>query len=199
MGKDLEKMSLAELWQLFPIILGEHNPAYRQWYEQQVQELKQIFGASVLRINHIGSTAVPNLVSKPCVDILLELAHDWDMQQIITETRAAGWLLISVESTPLKVVLNQGYTEQGFAEKVFHLHVRRLGDWDELYFRDYLLTHPEVARDYAALKQTLAEKFTHNRDGYTKAKTEFIAGMTTLARAEFGPRYAVNEETHPDL
>lgn len=199
MSKDLEKMSLAELWQLFPIILREHNPDYRQWYEQQAQALGHIFGASVQRINHIGSTAVPHLVAKPCVDILLEVAHDWDPQRIITETRAAGWLLMSAESSPLKLVFNQGYTKQGFAEKVFHLHVRRLDDWDELYFRDYLLAHPEVARDYAALKQNLAEKFTHNRDAYTEAKTEFIAGMTTLARAEFGPRYAVNEKTRPDL
>lgn len=183
----------------FPIILREHNPDYQQWYEQQAQVLRQIFGTSVLRINHIGSTAVPKLVAKPCVDILLEIAHDWDPQRIIAETRAAGWLLMSVESTPLKLIFNQGYTDHGFAEKVFHLHVRRLGDWDELYFRDYLLTHPKVARDYAALKQTLVEQFIHNRDAYTEAKTDFITGMTTLARTEFGPRYAVNEKTHPDL
>lgn len=199
MSKDLEKMSLAELWQLFPIILREHNPAYRKWYEQQAQVLRQIFGASMLRINHIGSTAVPNLVAKPCVDILLELAHDWDPQRIIAETRAAGWLLMSAESSPMKLVFNQGYTEHGFAEKVFHLHIRRLGDWGELYFRDYLFTHPEVAREYASLKQNLAEKFTHNRDAYTEAKTVFIAEATKSAREEFGSRYAVNEEAHPDL
>ncbi|MBU5584683.1 GrpB family protein, partial [Enterococcus sp. S181_ASV_20] len=54
------------------------------------------------------------------------------------------------------------------------LHVRAIGDWDEFYFRDYLRKYPEVARQYEELKLTLKEKFEHNRDAYTDAKSDFV-------------------------
>lgn len=85
---------------------------------------------------------------------------------------------------------NRGYTESGFADRVFHLHLRYAGDNDELYFRDYLNEFPEVAAAYAALKRGLAEKFRHNRDGYTFAKGEFVNKYTALARRRYGDRYS---------
>jgi len=63
------------------------------------------------------------------------------------------------------------------------LHVKPAGDWDELHFRDYIASHPEVAAHYAELKQGLLAKFEHDRDGYTNAKTTFITTATTKARA----------------
>lgn len=73
---------------------------------------------------------------------------------------------------------NKGYTENGFAEKVFHLHLRFRGDHDELYFRDYLLEHPDTAYRYQELKLELAGKFRYNRDAYTDAKTGFVRKYT---------------------
>jgi hypothetical protein len=70
--------------------------------------------------------------------------------------------------------LNKGYTSEGFAEKVYHLHIRRKGDWEELRFRDYILAHPDKAAEYANLKQRLLAKYKYNRDAYTEAKTGFI-------------------------
>ena len=81
-----------------------------------------------------------------------------------------------------RISLNKGYTENGFAEKVFHLHVRLSGDVDEIYFRDYLNTHPAVAKEYVQLKLRLCKQYEHNRDTYTEAKTEFVKKYTTLAK-----------------
>ena len=67
----------------------------------------------------------------------------------------------------------KGYTPSGFSNKVFHLHVKYLGDCDELYFRDYLIDNKNIASDYEKLKLSLKEKYEHDRDGYTKAKSEF--------------------------
>ena len=65
---------------------------------------------------------------------------------------------------------NKGYTEEGFAEKVFHLHLRYFGDNDELYFRDYLNERPDIAEKYEQLKLSLWKKYEHDRDGYTEAR-----------------------------
>ncbi|MDE5867334.1 MAG: GrpB family protein, partial [Anaeroplasmataceae bacterium] len=78
--------------------------------------------------------------------------------------------------------LNKGYTENGFADKVFHLHLRLPNDQDELYFRDYLNAHKEVAKEYEELKIELWKKYEHNRDAYTNAKTEFVKKYTDLAK-----------------
>jgi SAM-dependent methyltransferase len=76
----------------------------------------------------------------------------------------------------------KGYTSAGFAEKVYHIHVRYPGDWDEMYFRDYLILHPEAAAAYATLKRQLQEQFAYDRDGYTDAKGAFIKDVTKRAR-----------------
>lgn len=61
----------------------------------------------------------------------------------------------------------KGYSNQGFKDQVFHVHVRYNGDWDELHFRDYLLVHPEIAEEYGKLKTELQQKYKYDRDIYT--------------------------------
>ncbi|MCY6958334.1 GrpB family protein [Clostridium brassicae] len=191
MGKALSEMSLEELWKLFPIILKEHSPSYKEWYLVEKDEIVNIIGKNnIKRINHIGSSAIEGLIAKPTVDILLEIDRNSDIEQIKYKLSNADWILMSLQNkTDLNMSFNKGYTPHGFAEKVFHLHVRFLGDWNELYFRDYLLIHKEIAEEYGKLKQELKEQYTHNRDEYTNAKTEFILKYTKIARKEFGDRY----------
>jgi hypothetical protein len=66
----------------------------------------------------------------------------------------------------------EGYTDTGFAERVIHIHVREAVNYDEPIFRDYLITHPEIATEYAALKRKLKNEYEHDRDRYTAAKGE---------------------------
>jgi GrpB-like predicted nucleotidyltransferase (UPF0157 family) len=191
MGKPLSGMSLEELWGLFPIILKDHNPSYKEWYLAEKDEIIRAIGTDdISRINHIGSTSIEELIAKPIVDILLEIDRYSDIEQIKSKLCNAGWILMSFEDKPnLNMSFNKGYTPNGFAEKVFHLHIRFLGDWNELYFRDYLLNHKEVAEEYGKLKQELKEQYEHNRDGYTEAKTGFIMKYTKMARKDFVNRY----------
>jgi len=184
-------MSRKELWELFPIILKEHNPQYKEWYEI---ENKQLFCCirkqDIKRISHIGSSAVEGLIAKPTVDILLEVDDNCVIAKLIEGLCENSWTLMSSEYEPdLKLVFNKGYTPDGFAKKVYHLHVRYLRDWDELYFRDYLLDHPDVAVQYGKLKLGLWKEFEHNRDGYTEAKSEFIRRYKEKAKIKYKGRY----------
>jgi GrpB-like predicted nucleotidyltransferase (UPF0157 family) len=54
--------------------------------------------------------------------------------------------------------------------------------WDRLLFRDYLIEHPGVAREYQDLKIRLYNVHPHDRIEYTKGKTEFIERVTALAK-----------------
>lgn len=191
MKKELSEMSLKELWELFPIILKEHNPQYKEWYEiEKRQLLSSINKQDLKRINHIGSTAVEGLIAKPTIDILLEVDINCELTELIKTLNKNSWNHMSSEFQPdLRLTFNKGYLLEGFAEKVYHLHVRHLGDWDELYFRDYLLDHPDIAAQYGILKLSLWKEYEHNRDGYTEAKSEFIMKYTKKAKLEYAGRY----------
>ena len=60
---------------------------------------------------------------------------------------------------------------------------------DELYFRYYLNEHPQIAKEYEALKLELWKRYEHDRDAYTDAKTAFIRKLTAEARRVYGDRY----------
>lgn len=99
-----------------------------------------------------------------------------------------------ITSNEAKLSFNKGYTPKGFADEVFHLHLRYKGNWDELYFRDYLREHPEVVEKYVDYKKSLLDTYKYNRDAYTQAKTEFILKYTKQARTEYGERYITVEK-----
>ena len=191
MPKSLSEMTLTELWELFPIQLREYNPRYPDWYEEEKTRILSLFPlTAVYRIHHIGSTAVNGLTSKPIIDILLEINTECQEEKILNLLQKDGWIQMSYQRSPMKISFNKGYTPEGFAKKVYHLHVRRPGDWDELYFRDYLQEHPDAAAEYAKLKQNLLNNFEHDRDGYTAAKTPFVCLYTEKARKAYNGRYA---------
>ena len=74
------------------------------------------------------------------------------------------------------------YTPVGYADRVFHIHFHYPGDNDEIAFRDYLIAHPETAKEYEQLKCSLLPACKNNRDGYTQAKTDFVRLVVELSR-----------------
>lgn len=188
MGKSLNEMSLEELWELFPIFLVEHKNEWKSWYQAEKKNIRSLLpNKLVKRISHIGSTAMPGIRSKNIVDILLEVRMPEDLLTAKNVLLKAGWLCMSESSK--RISMNKGYTQNGFNEKVFHLHIRLAGDNDELYFRDYLCENTEVAKEYEALKLSLWKEFEHNRDGYTEAKGEFVKKYTDIAREKYQGKY----------
>ena len=187
-GGSLSGMTLEELWELFPIRLAEPDPAWREWYADEAADLRKVFPEQDnVRISHIGSTAIKGICAKPIVDILVELPAGSDMEQVKARLIGAGYLCMC-EGVKRKS-FNKGYTVQGYAERVFHLHLRFWGDCDELYFRDFLNTHPDIAKEYENLKHDLLKRFGRDRDGYTLAKSEFVTRYTGMGKQLFGDRW----------
>ena len=186
--KELSEMSLEELWELFPISLVPHNDNWKIYYDEMEVFLKNILSERAIeRISHIGSTAVAGIYAKDIVDILIEVSKDSDIgttAKVIEENR---FIRMSTETG--RISLNRGYTKDGFEDKVFHVHLRYVGDNDELYFRDYLNEHTQIAKEYETIKLQLQKLFEHNRDAYTNAKTAFITKWTQEAKKVYPGRY----------
>lgn len=186
MGKKLSEMSLEELWQLFPISLTEHQVFWKDWYVDEEKILKRLLPQTE-RISHIGSTAVNSIWAKPIIDILVEVPRECDLLSIKDLLVNNGYICMNQSIN--RISFNKGYTETGFAERVSHIHLRNVGDNDELYFRDYLIEHTEVAKAYEKMKLELWREYVHNRDGYTNAKSDFVKRYTDKAKQIYGSRY----------
>jgi GrpB-like predicted nucleotidyltransferase (UPF0157 family) len=193
MAKELSDMTLEELWELFPIVLEEYNPEYPKWYSDIERELMKVIDRTdIYRMTHIGSTAVEGLLSKPTIDILLEVQETCDLDAMVKAVVDSGWGLMSSNDEPIvRRDLNKGYTKFGFADKVFHLHIRYPSDSDELYFRDYLKNHPDVVEEYRMLKLELIEDYRNDRDTYTSAKSEFVKKYSKFGKMKFPGRYSL--------
>ena len=165
MGKDLSKMTLEELWALFPIFLVPHDDRWKDSFNEIRQTLTGLLAAQpVVRISHIGSTAIQGIWAKNIVDVMIEIPQSADMKDIAQLLEQSGFTVMYAEAN--RISLNKGYTES-----------------------DYLNEHPAVAKEYETLKLRLWKQYEHDRDAYTDAKTDFISKWTAEARKEYGDRY----------
>lgn len=195
----LSEMSLEQLWHLFPIELTEHRDCWEADFEEEKAFIVSVLGRLNInaQISHIGSTAIKNIMAKPIVDILAELRSEAEMNAAAEALAQNGHIIMSRGEN--RISLNRGYTENGFAEKVYHVHLRLSGDNGELYFRDYLNGNPAEATEYEKLKLSLLEKFRYNRDAYTEAKGGFIADITDRAKKLYKGRYDRTQKRRIDM
>lgn len=144
---------------------------WEEWYFKEESFLKKAI-LQAERISHIGSTAVPYIWAKSIIDILVEVPKRYVLSSYKGLIQNRGYICMAENEN--RIDFNKGYKDNGFEEKVFHLHLRYTGDNNELYFRDYLIEHSEIASEYENMKLKLWKKYEYNRDGYTSAKTDFV-------------------------
>jgi GrpB-like predicted nucleotidyltransferase (UPF0157 family) len=141
--------------------------------------LREALGPVAIRIDHIGSTAVPGLDAKPIIDVqisVLALEPVAAYREAI-ETCGFAWRADNTE-------LTKRYFRELPGQRRTHIHVRRAGSFSEqfaLLFRDYLRAHPAHATQYAALKRELAHLLEADRQAYVDAKDPFVWETIRLA------------------
>jgi GrpB-like predicted nucleotidyltransferase (UPF0157 family) len=131
-------------------------------------------------VEHIGSTSVPGLAAKPIIDIDVVVPSAEGVPTAIERLRALGYVYQGDKGIRGREAFMWPRTA-----RPHHLYVVLQGSrpyLDHIHFRNYLRDHPEVARDYAALKTELADQHGDDRLGYTIAKTDFITAVLRAAR-----------------
>ncbi len=183
---NLNELSLEKLWELFPIIFTDYNENFKIIYQEEENKLKSLIGNNIKRISHIGSTSIKNIKTKPIIDILIEV--DLNNRNIIKDILLNNNYILMSESIS-KLSFNKGYTITGYADNVFHIHIKEYKDCDELYFRDYLNDNILTRKEYEKLKLELYDKYKPNRDLYTDGKKEFVTKVVNLAKEKYKARY----------
>lgn len=169
-----------------PIIITEYNLEWPHMYEEEKARILGVIRQKVVAIEHIGSTAVPNLGAKPIIDIMAAVQRMSDSLECIEPLQTLGYEYYFYTEFPERCVFLDGSVGAG----PHHLHMTEfMSDFwiEKLLFRDYLRAHPEVAREYLRLKKEWAAKYGADRDkyeAYTEAKTPFIESVLGRARSE---------------
>lgn len=155
----------------------------KQWpilFEIEKSNIEANLSEEIIKIHHIGSTAVENLKAKPIIDMLvvvnkIEKIDDYN-----------------------EVLMNLGYTslgENGITKRRFfikggnprthHMHIFQQDNMYEINrhiaVRDYLRKHKESAREYEQLKERLAQQFPDDRQSYCDGKDTFMKKLEQAA------------------
>jgi GrpB-like predicted nucleotidyltransferase (UPF0157 family) len=151
-------------------------------YAAEANLLSAVFAEELVRIHHIGSTSVPGLQSKPIIDILTEVRDIKKIDGLNPTMIATGYTPMGEYGIP-----GRRYFFKGLEEKhSHHLHAFQTGNAEiarHLLFRDYLRSHPQEARQYATLKESLAARFPYDIDAYMQDKDAFIKEVDRKAAA----------------
>jgi GrpB-like predicted nucleotidyltransferase (UPF0157 family) len=175
------------------VAIVPYDPRWPGLFARECAHLRSCLPATLLgRIEHFGSTAVPGLAAKPIVDVLVEVTD-------LAATRARIAPILEAQGYDYFWRPTHGDAGPPFyawfikrdpvtGARTHHVHMVESGPefaehWERLVFRDYLIARPEVAAEYAQLKLRLAAA-THDRIGYTRGKSEFIAATTRRALSE---------------
>jgi GrpB-like predicted nucleotidyltransferase (UPF0157 family) len=135
-----------------------------------------------LVIEHVGSTAVPGLASKPVIDILIiPPKGTWPLSEFVSTMPKLGYLFWAEDPEPQHMFFVKGMPPHGLG-RTHHVHVYPTERaMPVIVFRDYLRSHPDAAGAYEALKKELAAKYPTDREAYTRGKDAFVARILGYA------------------
>ena len=161
------------------IELRDYDPAWPLWYEREQARIRSILGERVIRIEHVGSTAVPGLAAKLTVDIALEVPDSADEPAYVPDLEATGYVLRIREPEWFEHRLFKGLD----ANVNLHVFTAGCAEVDRmLLLRDRLRANAADREFYAAAKRELAARDWKYGQQYADAKTAVIAEI--IARAE---------------
>ncbi len=156
----------------------------RRWpvlFGREARRIRDVLGPRALRIEHTGSTSVPDLVAKPIIDMLLVVADSADEGAYVPDLEAAGY--------PLRIREADWYEHRMFKgpDTDVNLHVFSWGcpEIDRmLLFRDWLRSHAADREHYARTKLVLARREWKYVQNYADAKTAVIEEIMARARGQ---------------
>lgn len=164
------------------VALCPSDPRWASVFEHQAEVLRRALGDRAGAIEHVGSTAVADLVAKPIVGVAVGLVAGAEWAGVIGSIESRGYefrgdkgadggLLFVLEDAPRR--------------RIAHVHVVRAGDdqWERyLHVRDRLRADVDARTEYSALKVDLARRFPSDRAAYTTAKASFLQGLLARPR-----------------
>ena len=162
--------------------LARHNASWEKLFEKEKNNLKKILGKFAVKIEHIGSTAIPHISAKPVIDISVGVGSMKNTKLYIKILEKSGYFY-----RPKFGHINYHlvFAKGDEIKRTHYIHLVKYNGviWKrDLAFRDYLRNHPYRRKQYEQLKKNLANKYPNDRREYTLNKTRFILKTIEIAK-----------------
>jgi GrpB-like predicted nucleotidyltransferase (UPF0157 family) len=148
--------------------------------ERELRRIKEALGDLAVRLEHVGSTAVPDLPAKPIIDLQLSVAAMEPRARYVAPLERLGYLFAAAPESPD----HHFFGKPPDRPRTHHLHVCETGsehEYRHVALRDFLRSHPEEAARYAALKRELVERHPQDRLAYIDGKDAYVAALERRA------------------
>ena len=161
------------------VVVVDYDDQWPRTFEELCRRVWPAINGVALRIEHVGSTSVPQLAAKPIIDMSVVVASRSDVPAAIERLAGLGYL----HQGTLGIEDRDAFREPGGWPR-HNLYVcpeGTIGLVNQVAVRDYLRAHPDMARRYGELKKGLALEFPRDIDSYVFGKTDFV--LDVLRRA----------------
>ncbi|MFZ2961115.1 MAG: GNAT family N-acetyltransferase [Candidatus Ozemobacteraceae bacterium] len=159
----------------------DYNFQWPEEFQKEAQKILVALAKEIIRIHHIGSTAVPGLKAKPVIDILLEVKDVNALDEYDPKMKEIGYIPKGEYG-----IHGRRFYLKGLYERTHHIHAFNIGSPDverHIAFRDYLIAHPLVAKEYGDLKARCADECDSDSEKYCDGKHEFVRSNEKKALA----------------
>jgi len=158
-----------------------YSPEWKLLYEKEAEKIRGVIGDVATDIQHIGSTAIPGIAAKPIIDIAVMLSSLDKAKSLVGPLAGIGYKYDEPASSPERYFFRKGEPAQ------YHLSLTapNVGFWKrQILFRDYLISHPSLAKEYEKLKLDMIEKDPTGGKEYLHAKAPFVQRILELAEKD---------------
>jgi GrpB-like predicted nucleotidyltransferase (UPF0157 family)/GNAT superfamily N-acetyltransferase len=167
------------------IELIPYDPAWPDMFEAEAGRIREALGERAMRIEHVGSTAVPGLTAKPVIDIQVSVASLGEIGPYEEKLSSLGYEHIELDDFDREYPY---FRRPGEGPSTHHVHLCEADSYLEakhIAFRDFLRANPDVAERYVELKRSLAARHhggtLESREKYSLGKTDFVESVIRRA------------------
>ncbi len=175
--------------------LEKYNPLWNSMFEIEKEKLFNVLGFNGIKIEHIGSTSIPDICSKPVIDIMIGVKQEKQLDYNINKIITLGYTYVQKYETimpfrryffklknpdiklPEIVKFDDPDINKGNHEDSFHIHMVKINSdfWkDQLIFRNYLRNNVKARKEYENVKKSLVKIDWESINEYAEAKSDCI-------------------------
>jgi GrpB-like predicted nucleotidyltransferase (UPF0157 family) len=162
------------------IRIVRYDPAWPAMFEREAAAIRSALGSVAVRVDHVGSTAVPGLDAKPIIDIQVSVASMEPVDAYRRPLEGLGYLYVLHPDFPDFPFLGKPAARP----RTHHIHICEAGGPHErrhLAVRDFLRAHPEEVAAYAAFKRVIAGRCPGDRLAYMARKDRYVVDLERRA------------------
>ena len=176
----LSNIPLAAYQKMRTIKLQAYNERWSSEFLNESIKIRSSITNLYMTFHHIGSTAIKGMMSKPTIDILIEVSSLAEVDSFQDKFEELGYIPKGEFG-----ITGRRFFYKGEEVRTHHLHIFESGNPEiqrYINFVDFLNNHPIKAREYESLKIELAIKYKSSPNEYSKEKSAFVRQVEIEAR-----------------